>query len=103
IPAVRSHTPARGPGWRPAGGLRVVVSDGELADEGKLIAGELGLTYAGEKSDVRAGDVRLALNDDEGANPESYTMTVRDGRVTISGPSDAGVFYGTRTLKQEVH
>ncbi|WP_374195629.1 glycoside hydrolase family 20 protein [Streptomyces sp. MBT53] len=103
IPAVRSHTPARGPGWRPAKGERVVVDDADLVDEGRLIAGELGLTYAGEASDVRAGDVRLALNDDEGANPESYAMTVRGGRVTISGPSDAGVFYGTRTLKQEVH
>lgn len=103
IPAVRSHTAARGPGWRPEQGERVVVSDGELADEGRLIAGELGLTYAGEKDDVRAGDVRLALNDDEGADPESYTMTVRGGRVTISGPGEAGVFYGTRTLKQEVH
>lgn len=103
IPAVRAHTPARGPGWRPAAGHRVVVSDADLADEGRLIAGELGMTYAGRKSDVRAGDLRLALNDDEGANPESYTMTVRGGRVTVSGPSDAGVFYGTRTLKQEVH
>ncbi|MFJ3893336.1 MULTISPECIES: glycoside hydrolase family 20 protein [unclassified Streptomyces] len=103
IPAVRSHTPARGPGWRPAKGDRVVVDDADLADEGRLIAGELGLTYGGESSDVRSGDVRLALNDDEGANPESYAMTVRGGRVTISGPSDAGVFYGTRTLKQEVH
>ncbi|WP_420802797.1 beta-N-acetylhexosaminidase [Streptomyces adustus] len=103
IPAVRDHTPARGPGWRPRSGYRVVVSDAELADEGRLIAGELGLTYGGEKDDVRDGDVRLALNDDEGADPESYAMTVRGGRVTISGPADAGVFYGTRTLKQEVH
>jgi hexosaminidase len=103
IPAVRAHTPARGPGWRPVRGERVVVSDADLSDEGRLIAGELGLTYAGERDDVRAGDVRLALGDDEGANPESYTMTVRGGRVNISGPADAGVFYGTRTLKQEVH
>ncbi len=103
IPAVRTHTPARGPGWKPVKGERVVVSDGDLADEGRLLAGELGLTYAGEKDDVRAGDVRLALNDDEGADPESYAMTVRGGRVTISGSADAGVFYGTRTLKQEVH
>ncbi|MFJ9540466.1 glycoside hydrolase family 20 protein [Streptomyces sp. NPDC101225] len=103
IPAVRSHTAARGPGWRPARGERVVVGDAGLADEGRLIAGELGLTYGGEQDDLRAGDVRLALDDDEGADPESYTMTVRGGRVTISGRSDAGVFYGTRTLKQEVH
>ncbi|MFI0511581.1 glycoside hydrolase family 20 protein [Streptomyces sp. WSLK1-5] len=103
IPAVRAHTPARGPGWRPASGLRVVVNDAGLADEGRLLAGELGLTYAGQKDDVRAGDVRLTLNDDEGADPESYRMTVRGGRVAISAPDDAGVFYGTRTLKQEVH
>ncbi|MEU5366620.1 glycoside hydrolase family 20 protein [Streptomyces sp. NPDC005925] len=103
IPAVRDHTPARGPGWRPERGNRVVVADADLADEGRLVASELGMSYAGEKDDVRAGDLRLALNGDEGANPESYTMTVRGGRVTVSGPDDAGVFYGTRTLKQEVH
>ncbi|WP_051866482.1 glycoside hydrolase family 20 protein [Streptomyces griseus] len=103
IPAVGEHTPERGPGWKPASGHRVVVSDKDLTDEGRLVAGELGMTYAGEKDDVRAGDVRLALNDDKGADPESYSMTVRGGRVTISGPDDAGVFYGTRTLKQEVH
>ncbi|MFF4748642.1 beta-N-acetylhexosaminidase [Streptomyces sp. NPDC002514] len=103
IPAVRSHTAERGPGWRPAGGDRVVVTDPALADEGKLIASELGLDYAGQQQDTRAGDVRLELSGDKKANPESYTMTVRGGGVTVSGPTDAGVFYGTRTLKQEVH
>lgn len=104
IPAVRSHTAARGPGWRPRHGERVVVSDPGLADEGRLIAGELGLTYAGRKNtgDVRAGDVRLTLGGG-GGDQESYTLTVRGGRVDISGPGEAGVFYGTRTLKQEVH
>ncbi|MFJ6741256.1 glycoside hydrolase family 20 protein [Streptomyces sp. NPDC091279] len=103
IPAVGSHTAARGPGWRPAKGQRVVVDDDTLADEGKLLASELGLSYAGRTSDVRAGDVRLAISGGKGANPESYTMTVSGGRVNISGPADSGVFYGTRTLKQEVH
>ncbi|MFF5469148.1 family 20 glycosylhydrolase [Streptomyces achromogenes] len=101
IPAVRSHTPARGPGWRPRPGARVLVADPALADEGRLVAGELGLTYAGQRNDVRAGDVRLALGGG-GGSQESYTLTVRDGRVDISGPGEAGVFYGTRTLKQEV-
>ncbi|MEU2221875.1 glycoside hydrolase family 20 protein [Streptomyces sp. NPDC018347] len=101
IPAVRSHTPERGPGWQPRPGGRVVVGDARLADEGKLIAGELGLGYAGQRDDARAGDVRLALGG--GGGQESYTLTVRGGRVDISGPGEAGVFYGTRTLKQEVH
>ncbi|MES5816544.1 glycoside hydrolase family 20 protein [Streptomyces sp. RG80] len=103
IPAVRSHKPERGPGWRPRSGQRVVVNDAELAEEGRLVAGELGLTYAGEKKDVKDGDLRLALDDGAGDGPESYTMTVRAGRVDITGPADSGVFYGTRTLKQEVH
>ncbi|GHF68149.1 beta-N-acetylhexosaminidase [Streptomyces thermodiastaticus] len=102
IPAVRDFTAARGPGWRPAKGERVVVSDDSLADEGKLIAGELGLAYGGRTDDVRTGDVHLTLGGGRKGSPESYTMTVRDGRVTIGGPADAGVFYGTRTLKQEV-
>lgn len=101
IPAVRQHTPARGPGWRPAAGARVVVDDAGLAEEGKLLAGELKLSYAGETA-ARDGDVELGLNA-TGADPESYTLTVRNRRVTISAPGDAGVFYGTRTLKQEVH
>ncbi|MGP4044962.1 beta-N-acetylhexosaminidase [Streptomyces sp. 2A115] len=100
IPAVRDHTPARGPGWRPQKGGRVLVDDAELADEGRLLAGELGLTYAGS-GDARAGDVRLDLTGED-ANAESYTLTVKDGRVRISGTAEAGVFYGTRTLKQEV-
>jgi hexosaminidase len=101
IPAVRQHTPARGPGWRPATGARVVVDHGGLADEGRLLAGELKLTYAGQAA-PRAGDVELGL-DHGTAGSESYTMTVKNGRVTITAPADAGVFYGTRTLKQEVH
>ncbi|WP_406729709.1 glycoside hydrolase family 20 protein [Streptomyces sp. GD-15H] len=102
IPAVRDHSAERGPGWRPERGHRVVVGDPALADEGRLVADELGLTYAGEKDDERAGDLSLVLNKGEGAHPESYTMTVRGGRVTVSAPAEAGVFYGTRTLKQQI-
>ncbi|MFJ5221161.1 glycoside hydrolase family 20 protein [Streptomyces sp. NPDC088354] len=102
IPAVRSYTPASGLGWRPEQGDRVVVGDPELADEGRLIASELGLKYVGQKSDARLGDLRLTLRDTD-KNPESYTVTVHGGRVEISAPTAKGAFYGTRTLKQEVH
>ncbi|MFE9932962.1 glycoside hydrolase family 20 protein [Streptomyces sp. NPDC005533] len=102
IPAVREHVPARGPGWKPAADARVVVAQGDaaaLSDEAQLLAGELGLTY-GDSAAPRAGDVELSL---EGAGkPESYTLTVKDGTVRIKGPDEAGVFYGTRTLKQAV-
>uniref|UniRef100_UPI0006E37F27 beta-N-acetylhexosaminidase n=1 Tax=Streptomyces graminilatus TaxID=1464070 RepID=UPI0006E37F27 len=102
IPAVREHIPARGPGWRPASASRVVVTDGVLADEGKLLAGELRMTYGGSAA-PGAGDVQLRLDPGQAAKgPESYTLTVKGGRVTVAAPTDAGVFYGTRTLKQEV-
>ncbi|MED7825946.1 glycoside hydrolase family 20 protein [Streptomyces chiangmaiensis] len=100
IPAVREHVPARGPGWRPAPGARVVVGNASLDDEGRLLAGELGMTYAGRTA-ARDGDVELGLAGS--GDQESYTMTVQNRRVRITGPGDAGVFYGTRTLKQEVH
>ncbi|MFG2650092.1 glycoside hydrolase family 20 protein [Streptomyces sp. NPDC048436] len=106
IPAVREHTAARGPGWKPSGGGRVVVNDGELADEGKLLAGELKLTYAGD-AHARKGDVELVLEPDDAdaseGRDESYALSVKGQRVKITAPEEAGVFYGTRTLKQEVH
>ncbi|MGW1889525.1 family 20 glycosylhydrolase [Streptomyces sp. NPDC002004] len=101
IPAVREHTPARGPGWKPRSSARVVVADPGLEDEGRLLAGELKLGYGGSAK-PGPGDVELALDRGAGAGPEAYTLTVKDGRVKIVGPTDAGVFYGTRTLKQEV-
>ncbi|EPH45264.1 putative Beta-hexosaminidase [Streptomyces aurantiacus JA 4570] len=107
IPAVRAHEPARGPGWRPGDGGRVVVGDGRLADEARLLAGELRLKYGGE-AEPRAGDVRLELAKNkagtpkEGGGAESYTLTVKDRVVRVAAPAEAGVFYGTRTLKQEV-
>lgn len=102
IPAVREHTAARGPGWRVGRTSAVVIADGSggLADEGKLLAKELKIDYRGDVP-ARAGDVELALKPGKGG-AESYTMTTHDGRVTISGPGQAGVFYGTRTLKQSV-
>lgn len=101
IPSVRTHEPARGPGWRPGPGAGVVVAKGSeaLADEGRLIAGELKLGYRGAVP-ARAGDVELALAGKGGR--ESYTVLTAGGRVRITGAGEAGAFYGTRTLKQAV-
>ncbi|MEE1756174.1 beta-N-acetylhexosaminidase [Streptomyces sp. SP18CS02] len=101
IPSVREHQPARGPGWRPVSGRAVVIAKGSaaLADEARLLAGELKAAYRGENA-PRAGDVELALDTAQKGGAEAYTLTTRDGRVRISGSGEAGVFYGTRTLKQ---
>ncbi|WP_455360301.1 beta-N-acetylhexosaminidase [Streptomyces sp. SYSU K21746] len=109
IPSVRSHEEARGPGWKPAPTARVLVAKGSeaLADEAKLLSGELKLRYAGGVA-ARAGDIELALTPkpkqpgDARAAAESYTLTTKDRRVRITGSGEAGVFYGTRTLKQAV-
>ncbi|MEU5398754.1 glycoside hydrolase family 20 protein [Streptomyces sp. NPDC005963] len=103
IPAVRNHEPARGPGWRPASGAGVVVAAGgeALADEAALLARELKISYRGT-GPARPGDVELVLAPSQQGGPESYTVHTAGNRVRIAGPSEAGVFYGTRTLKQAV-
>ncbi|MET9699343.1 glycoside hydrolase family 20 protein [Streptomyces sp. NPDC006529] len=109
IPAVRTFEAARGPGWKPAPQARVVVARADaaaLGDEGKMLARDLELGYAEDGGPLRPGDVELALDKAPAsgakAAPESYTLTVRGGGVRITGPDDAGVFYGTRTLEQAV-
>ncbi|WMX45411.1 glycoside hydrolase family 20 protein [Streptomyces roseicoloratus] len=102
VPAVLAHRAARGPGWKPGRDTAVVVAAKDasaLADEARLIAAELRVPYRGTAA-ARPGDVSLALGGTGAA--ESYTLSVRGGGVRITGPDQAGVFYGTRTLKQSV-
>ncbi|NGN64426.1 family 20 glycosylhydrolase [Streptomyces sp. A7024] len=99
VPAVRNFDAGGGPAWRPGPGTRVVAPGaGSLADESRRLAGELKV----HRSDgpARTGDVELRLRPDQGGGPEAYRITNKDGRVTITAPDDAGVFYGTRTLLQ---
>ncbi|WKX70826.1 family 20 glycosylhydrolase [Streptomyces sp. XD-27] len=101
IPAVRTADTRSGPGWRPGGGSRVVADpEGPLADEARLLAGELRLSTG--DGPPRRGDVELAVASGHTGGPEAYTLAVHDGRVRITGAADAGVFYGTRTLLQAV-
>ncbi|MFT2017979.1 beta-N-acetylhexosaminidase [Streptomyces sp. 796.1] len=126
IPAVRAYEPEGGPGWRPGPGSRVVADPrGPLGDEARRLADELGLTVAA--GPPRRGDIALALRPAKpapsdgptasGGGPaaapapaaraaadqiarESYVLTVRDGQALITGSGQAGVFYGTRTVRQ---
>jgi len=77
----------------------VADPDGALADEAELLAGELGV--ARSAGPVGPGDIELTLDPDGRIEDrEGYELTARTGRVTITGRTDAGVFYGTRTLLQ---
>ncbi|MEW1673155.1 glycoside hydrolase family 20 protein [Streptomyces noursei] len=117
VPAVRDFRPADGNGWRPTKDARVVVPAGQqstVADEAQLMAKDLGgLAVVWGKQDVRPGDVEVKLGGSGGAGrpdnappnstaDESYTLTARDGRLTLAAPTDAGIFNGTRTVKQAV-
>ncbi|MEV8479228.1 glycoside hydrolase family 20 protein [Streptomyces sp. NPDC051173] len=101
VPALRSATPAAGPGWRPAPGARVVTDPaGPLADEARRLADELKLGTA--PAPAHPGDIELALRPGQSGGPEAYELTTRDRRVLITSEGEAGVFYGTRTVLQAV-
>ena len=63
-------------------------------------------TATGKDFAIEAGTegknvIVLALgNEDE--NPESYRMKVTDNAVTITGPTEAGVFYGIQSLRKSL-
>ncbi|MEU9120199.1 glycoside hydrolase family 20 protein [Streptomyces sp. NPDC048506] len=121
IPAVRNFRKAAGSGWRPTREARVVVPAGEkssVADEAQLLAHDLGgLRVVYGNRTVRPGDIEVKLAGRNGAKPsstannvpvrgtadEAYTLTARGTRLTLTAPTDAGIFYGTRTVKQAVH
>ncbi|WP_411137439.1 beta-N-acetylhexosaminidase [Streptomyces sp. C10] len=117
IPAVRDFRRADGRGWRPTKGARVVVPAGEksnVADEAQRMARDLGgLNVVYGDQTVRPGDIEVKLTGKNGADQannvpvqgaadEAYTLTAEDTRLTLTAPSDAGIFYGTRTVKQAV-
>ncbi|WP_059013034.1 family 20 glycosylhydrolase [Streptomyces specialis] len=102
IPSVRSFDAEPGPGWAPADSTRVVADPGgPLADEADRLADELDADRAPDGA--RAGDVALVLDPDADTGDEGYTLVTDDQRVTITAATDAGVFYGTRTLVQAVN
>lgn len=110
VPAVRHWKAERGPGWQRTKYTRVVTDDRALRDEAELLAEELKVPVA--KGPAHAWDIELKRDAGKSGNgdgkngkdgkggKESYELTSRKGRITITGGGDAGVFYGTRTLLQ---
>lgn len=118
IPAVREFRPAGNGVFHLGPGTRVRAARGSaVEDEARLLAGELQVPFGFDDArgdgdgPAGAGDITLRLDGSKaeaaqttaknaGTGRESYVLTARDGQVAIVAPTDAGAFYGTRTLLQ---
>lgn len=115
VPKVKTFTAGSGAAFFATPDTRIIIPAGStLADEAELLADELvAIDVAhdigmGAEPEVvtagtpRAGDIVLNKAAVSGiTSDEGYSLTV-DDHATITGPSDAGVFYGTRTLLQSL-
>ncbi len=92
-----------------------IAADPACAAVGDLFAGELEaatgwrVERAGPEASSLSGTVRLRLAPELGAGgssallggaSEGYRLRVSDGMIEVAGVTAAGVFYGTRTLRQ---
>lgn len=60
-----------------------------------------GVSYAVEAGTKGKGNILLRLGL-SGAKPEGYQLDVTSGGITITGGSEAGVFYGIQTLRKSI-
>ncbi|MGD0046950.1 MAG: family 20 glycosylhydrolase [Bryobacteraceae bacterium] len=107
IPALREWTDAAG-SYTFGAGTRIVVdpaSANDLSTTASTFGGELAVLTGMTVPVVigaspQPGDISLALGaTDSTIGEEGYLLTVAD-RIAISAQTDAGVFYGTRSVLQ---
>ncbi|MFQ4147664.1 family 20 glycosylhydrolase [Arthrobacter sp. LAPM80] len=118
VPTVKDLKLSDGQPFKLTPSTRIIVATtgaAQLRDDAELLAGELvaldqsrhlGMNHAPEivvgTGTARSGDIVLQLGTVPSlTSEEGYKLQV-DGAVTITGPSDTGVFYGTRTLLQSL-
>ena len=100
-----AHMRTVGPGTTLADGM-VIAADGPAEAVAALLAAELEAATgwqvhrAGPGAHSPQGVVRLRLEQEPLAAPEGYRLRVSESGVDILAPSAAGLFYGTRTLRQ---
>lgn len=101
VPAVRQVTPGDGC-FTLTANLRIDTGgDGELDRIGSMLGEYLETTGLTDKN-WRPTDIALAV--DPGLFPEDYKLDIGTGeRITVTGGSPAGVFYGVQTLRQLVN
>lgn len=104
IPELRTWTGAEGQ-FSLTGQTRVVYRGKQaelarvanaLAADYKLLTGK-DLTVAQDKA--KDGDIELVLKKDKKLGNEGYSLQI-DGKITLSAPTETGLYWGTRTLLQ---
>ncbi|MEU5547902.1 family 20 glycosylhydrolase [Streptomyces sioyaensis] len=74
-----------------------------FADDLRALSGVRPTETTGTVQSLQPGDIFLALTSADGRlGHEGYTLTVTD-RATVTAPTKAGAFNGTRTLLQLIH
>lgn len=100
VPELKSWQGAEG-SVLPSG--RIVVADAKLRTVAQALADDyqtlFGRTLTIAKGKSRAGDIVLTLKKDASLGEEGYVMRT-DSRITLSAPTERGVFWATRTLLQ---
>ncbi|UCF43503.1 MAG: beta-N-acetylhexosaminidase, partial [Planctomycetota bacterium] len=104
IPALQEWTDGSG-SYTFDSSSRIMINGSGLANEGSVFATDL-LNLSGYSitvvtgSSPAAGDIYLTLGStDPDIGDEGYVLTITD-RVTIEAKTNAGAFYGTRTVLQ---
>ncbi|TDQ01575.1 family 20 glycosylhydrolase [Labedaea rhizosphaerae] len=87
----------------PRDGQALANASAVLTDDLAALTGNRVKHRLGATASVQAGDIFLTRH---GADPalgtEGYTLSITD-RITITATTDAGAFYGTRTVLQLLH
>jgi hexosaminidase len=81
----------------------LIASEEACAGEGDLLASELEAATGWRlqrSGDIASPQATVRLRLDERLEAEAYRLRIGQGTVEIFGGSPAGVFYGTRTLRQ---
>lgn len=85
-----------------------IVTDGKNkeADRVALLFGQDYATLTGSNLPVelgvksKKGDISLQIKKDKKANDESYTIAITPNGVTVTAPTEQGLYWATRTLLQ---
>jgi len=112
IPALQQWTDGTGT-YTFANTTRIVRSttdDATLAATSQTLADDLKALSAwdiaqatGTPADLHPGDIYLARSAADAAlGTEGYTLAITD-HIAIAAPTEAGIFYGTRTVLQLIH